>query len=330
MSEGALVVIPTLDEQEHIGALLAQVRADTAARQIVVADGGSSDDTRRIVAEHAAADPRVTLMDNPDRIQSAGINLAVARFGDSARWLVRIDAHCLYPDGYVGGLVDTASAAGAVSVVVPMQTRGVQCFQIACAAAQNSVLGTGGSAHRHVGQGQFVEHGHHALMEVAAFRQAGGYNQAMSHNEDAELDHRLGRIGRIWLEPKHAITYFPRRDVSGLWRQYRGYGKGRAQTIALHRMRPRLRQLIPLAPPLALLLAFAASWMPITGVPLLAWALLCLVAGIAIGAKARSRCAMLSGVAAMVMHMAWGTGFLSQWLFGRTPTPVAERLPGQE
>ncbi|TGX53500.1 glycosyltransferase family 2 protein [Sphingomonas gei] len=322
---GALVVVPTLNEQEHIGALLGQLRADPAALRIVVADGGSTDDTRRIVAEHAAADSRVMLLDNPDRIQSAGINDAVARFGDTARWLVRVDAHCLYPDDYAGGLVATAEAVGAVSVVVPMQTRGVHCFQIACAAAQNSVLGTGGSAHRHVGHGQFVEHGHHALMDIAAFRGAGGYNQAMSHNEDAELDHRLGTIGRIWLEPAHAITYFPRRDMRGLWRQYRGYGKGRAQTIALHRMRPRLRQLIPLAPPLALLLALGSPWLPILAVPALAWALLCLVAGIAIGARQRSRCAMLAGVAAMIMHAAWGTGFLAQWLFGRTPAAIAVR-----
>lgn len=316
---GALVIIPTLNEQEHIGALLSQVRADPAARRIVVADGGSSDDTRRIVAEHEAADSRVMLMDNPDRIQSAGVNRAVARFGDAARWLVRIDAHCLYPDGYVGGLLGSAGRTDAVSVVVPMQTRGIHCFQIACAAAQNSVLGTGGSAHRHVGEGRYVEHGHHALMSVAAFRQAGGYNEAMSHNEDAELDHRLGKSGRIWLEPAHAITYFPRRDPRGLWKQYRGYGKGRAQTIALHRMRPRLRQMVPLAPPLAVLLAFGTPKLPLLAVPLLAWMLLCLAAGIAIGAKQGSRCAMLSGVAAMIMHLAWGTGFLTQWLFGRTP-----------
>ncbi|WP_404339827.1 glycosyltransferase family 2 protein [Sphingomonas sp. MMS12-HWE2-04] len=318
-SEGALVVVPTLNEQAHIGALLTQLRADPAARRIVVADGGSRDATPAIVAEHAASDPRVVLMDNPDRIQSAGVNRAVARFGEGERWLVRVDAHCLYPDGYVGALVQTAERTGAVSVVVPMQTRGVSCFQIACAAAQNSVLGTGGSAHRHVGEGQYVEHGHHALMSIAAFRQAGGYNQAMSHNEDAELDHRLGRFGRIWLEPAHAITYFPRRDPYGLWRQYRGYGKGRAQTIAMHRMRPRLRQMVPLAVPLAVVLALGSPWCVLLALPLLAWAMLCLGAGLAVGARQGSRCAMLAGVAAMIMHLGWGSGFLQQWLFGKTP-----------
>lgn len=316
---GALVIVPTLNEQAHIGALLTQLRRDPNALQIVVADGGSRDATRQIVAEHEAADPRVVLMDNPDRIQSAGVNRAVAQFGAVARWLVRVDAHCLYPDDYVGGLVGTAQTVDAVSVVVPMQTRGEQCFQIACAAAQNSVLGTGGSAHRHVGSGQFVEHGHHALMDIAAFRAAGGYNEAMSHNEDAELDHRLGGFGRIWLEPAHAITYFPRTSAGGLWRQYRGYGKGRAQTIRLHRMRPRLRQMVPLAVPAAAVLALGAPWLPILALPLLAWALLCLVAGVAIGLRQRSRCAMLAGVAAMIMHAAWGTGFLVQWLFGKTP-----------
>lgn len=324
--DDAFVVIPCLNEAAHLPGLLAQLLADAPGRRIVVADGGSSDRSRAIVAEIAATHPNVVLLDNPARIQSAGINRAVAAFGDGYRWFVRVDAHCRYPDGYVSALVRTAQRSGAVSVVVPMVTEGKGCFQKACAAAQNSRLGTGGSAHRHLGAGCFVEHGHHALMAVDAFRRAGGYNEAMSHNEDAELDHRLGQFGRIWLEPAHAITYFPRSTARGLWRQYFGYGKGRAQTIALHRMRPRPRQMLPLAVPAALVLALGAPWLPILALPLLGWAALCLGGGVAIGRAAGSGCALAAGVAAMIMHLAWGCGFLRQWLFGRTPAPA--QTPG--
>jgi hypothetical protein len=38
--------------------------------------------------------------------------------------------------------------------------------------------------------------------------------------------------------------------------------------------------------------------------------------GFWIGTKARSGPAMLAGVAAMIMHMAWGCGFLRERLFG--------------
>jgi len=266
------------------------------------------------------------LLDNPDRIQSAGINLAVARYGEGRDWLVRVDAHCGYPSGYLRSLLDAAVSRDAVSVVVPMHTIGHTCFQKAAAAAQNSVLGTGGSAHRSADSaGCYVDHGHHALMQVKAFAAVGGYNCAMSHNEDAELDHRLGRVGRIWLEPECAITYFPRGTPASLWRQYHNYGKGRAQMLRLHGLRPKLRQMVPLLPPIACLIAMSA---PVVGgtagllmaLPLAGWLGLCLALGVLIGIRGKSWCAAASGVAAAIMHLAWGTGFLVQAIAGRMPS----------
>lgn len=328
-----LLVIPTLDEIDHLPRLLQQLRDDSPDATIVVADGGSTDGTREYVLRAAQGDDRLNLMDNPDRIQSAGINRAVATFGKGHEWFVRIDAHCGYPKSYVSALRDAAKANEAVSVVVPMRTVGKQCFQKAAAAAQNSVLGTGGSAHRSADSaGRYVDHGHHALMSVRAFVAAGGYNRAMSHNEDAELDHRLGRLGRIWLEPGCMIEYYPRRTPDALWKQYRNYGKGRAQTLALHRMRPKLRQMVPLLAPLACALACLS---PLFGgflglalaLPLAGWLCLCLSTGALIGLRNKSLCAALSGIAAAIMHLAWGCGFIQQVLFGKVPARAPEPLP---
>jgi succinoglycan biosynthesis protein ExoA len=322
MSGEVLIVVPCLNEEAHLPDLLQQLRRDNPGAMIVVADGGSTDGSRQIVARLGADDPQLVLMDNPDRIQSAGINRAVAQFGDCHTWLARIDAHCAYPAGYVERLVAAGIAREAVSVVVPMFTEGKSCFQKAAAAAQNSVIGTGGSAHRSQGAGTYVDHGHHALMRIDAFQASGGYNLAMSHNEDAELDHRLGRLGKIWLEPACTITYYPRATASALWRQYRNYGKGRAQTLQLHRMRPKLRQMVPLLVPIAVILSLIAPFFPIFALPLLGWAVLSITAGALIGWRLRSACAALSGLAAMIMHMAWGFGFLGQITFGRPPAPA--------
>ena len=121
-------------------------------------------------------------------------------------------------------------------------------FQRAVAAAQNSPIGTGGSAHRMGNASGPVDHGHHALMRIDAFRAVGGYDETFRANEDAELDYRLRQAGHtIWLTDRTAMTYYPRATVSGLFRQYFGYGGGRARNILKHRMRPRLRQMAPLA-----------------------------------------------------------------------------------
>lgn len=313
---GTLIVIPCLNEAANLPHLLAQFAGDSAVDRIVVADGGSTDGSQAIVANFA--DPRVILLDNPQRIQSAGVNLAVARHGEGMERLVRVDAHCAYPDNYVRTLIDTAAARGADCVVVPMVSKGNHCFQIASATAQNSKLGTGGSAHRHLGEGQFVEHGHHALMPLDLFRRVGGYREDMSHNEDAELDHRFGLAGaRIWLEPSAALVYQPRGTAASLWRQYRNYGRGRARTLKLHRMRPRLRQMLPLAVPVAIVLALAAPLHPVALLPLLAWAAICLSYGVALGVQEKSLCAALSGPAAMIMHLGWSVGFLAEMAAGK-------------
>lgn len=324
MSSSALIVIPCLNEAAHLRGLLQQLRADNPSARIVVADGGSTDGSRAIVEQLGAADHGIILMDNPDRIQSAGINRAVAMHGDGHEWLARIDAHCAYPANYVARLIKAGTERNAISVVVPMDTIGLSCFQKAAAAAQNSIIGTGGSPHRSKGAGAYVDHGHHALMQIGVFRSVGGYNLGMSHNEDAELDHRLRMHGRIWIEPDCTITYFPRATPLALWRQYRNYGKGRAQTLQLHRMRPKLRQMIPLAVPVACLTGLLAPLHWLFAVPALGWAALTLGAGFIVGMRARSGCAMLCGAAAMIMHLAWGLGFIWQTLCGRPPTQSAE------
>jgi succinoglycan biosynthesis protein ExoA len=323
-----LVVIPCLNEEAHLLGLLDTLLKDAEGALIVVADGGSTDRSLEIAADQASSTPNVVLLHNQRRLQSAAINLAVAQFGEGRRWLVRVDAHCDYPTGYIRGLVEAAQRHDASSVVVPMSTVGVGCFQRGVAAAQNSVLGTGGSAHRMASTGRFVDHGHHALFTLADYGKAGGYDENFSHNEDAELDQRLAAIGaRLWLEPSLTITYYPRRTPGALFRQYLKYGEGRARTIQRHKPPIKPRQLAPLivAPAVAALILLPLAWLSplawIFALPAASWAALCLTYGALLGVKQKSVCVGLSGVAAMVMHLAWSCGFLRQIALGKPPGP---------
>ncbi|MEH3046364.1 glycosyltransferase family 2 protein [Sphingomonas adhaesiva] len=323
-----LIVIPCLNEEAHLPDLVAGLVADSGGALIVVADGGSTDRSRQIVADIAARHPQVVLLDNPKRIQSAGVNLAVRTHGAGRRWLVRVDAHCGYPRDYVAGLLAAARAQDATSVVVPMVTAAQGCFQQAAAAAQNSVLGNGGSAHRRLTSGQWVDHGHHALFDLALYTRVGGYDEGFSHNEDAELDQRLMAAGgRIWLEPSLALTYWPRTAAGPLFRQYRGYGRGRALNLLRHRTRIKLRQAVPIvvapavaAAALGVVLAIVATpWALLLALPALGWAGLCLAYGALLGWRAKSACVAGAGWAAMVMHVAWSLGFVGVHLTGTKP-----------
>lgn len=312
-----IIVVPCLNEERHIGALLTKLRpaARRLGARIVVADGGSNDATRSIVAKAAAQDSNVVLIDNPRRLQSAAINLAIARLGGEAKYLIRIDAHGGYPNDFCDQLLEEALETGADSVVVSMLTRGAGPMQQAIAAAQNSKLGTGGSKHRHRSTGEWVDHGHHALMRVSMFQRLGGYDESFSHNEDAELDHRLRQAGyRIWMSSRTCMTYYPRNSLSGLYRQYLGYGRGRAKNVLKHRVIPKLRQMVPLMVVPAALISVLSPLHWVFAVPFVQWAAVCLGYGLLLGLRSGAPRRALAGVSAMVMHFAWSLGFWLQLL----------------
>ncbi|MDI7862063.1 glycosyltransferase family 2 protein [Rhizobiaceae bacterium n13] len=321
-----LIVIPCLNEEKHIGPLIEKLQGslDALNARIVVADGGSTDRTREIVEWFAVADPRVILLDNPKRIQSAAVNLAASTFGADCEYLIRIDAHGEYPDDYCLQLEREADVMNADSVVVAMQTVGFSTFQKATAVAQNSKLGNGGSKHRTGARGHWVDHGHHALMRVEAFQTVGGYDETFRHNEDAELDYRLRQAGfRIWMTDKTSMVYYPRSSVGPLFRQYFGYGRGRARNFLKHRSRPSLRQLLPLSVmPVAVgaLLAII-NWAAV--IPFGLWAVACLGYGAWLALGQRNPYGPLAAVSAMVMHFAWSAGFWRELLDYRQWRPAS-------
>ncbi|WP_274631342.1 glycosyltransferase family 2 protein [Arvimicrobium flavum] len=312
-----MVVIPCLNEAEHIEALIDRLSpsANRLGMKIVVVDGGSVDGTQEIVKTIAAAKPEVSLLYNARKIQSAAVNLAVEELGDQFESFIRIDAHGDYPEDYCDRLIEEAEASQAASVVVSMATKGFGAFQKATAIAQNSRLGNGGSPHRHGAKGHWTDHGHHAFMRVAAFRSVGGYDESFSHNEDAELDYRLRAAGhRIWMTDKTFMVYYPRASVPALFRQYLGYGRGRAKNILKHRAMPKIRQMIPLMV-FPVVVGMSLAFLNLAALlPAGLWAAACLGYGAWMAVSQRNPYAPLAGFSAMVMHLAWSAGFWLQLL----------------
>lgn len=312
-----LIIVPCLNEADHIEALLEKLvaEADRYDMKIVVADGGSTDGTQALVDCAMQQSPRIVLLHNEKRIQSAGVNLAVKTYGAGYQYFIRIDAHGKYPDDYCARLLEEAAATNADSVVVAMATEGFGHFQKATATAQNSKLGNGGAKHRDGAKGHWTDHGHHALMRISSFLAVGGYDEAFTHNEDAELDYRLQAAGfRIWMTDKTVMIYYPRDSVISLFRQYLGYGRGRAKNLHKHRIVPKVRQALPLMvlPVVAGTSLALLNWWAV--VPAAIWASICLSYGVWMAVGQRNPYGPLAAVSAMIMHLAWSTGFWMQLL----------------
>jgi len=317
-----LVVIPTLNEARHISdTIRGLISPATADMRIVVADGGSTDETVEIVTQLTQHHDNLHLLYNPDKLQSAAINRAVAMMADPQhKILVRIDAHSVYPKNYVRAVADSMIAHQAQGLATVMDSIGAGCFQRGASWAMETKLGTGGSEHRGGTTSGWVEHGHHAGFMLDMFRPVGGYDTGFVANEDAELDHRITQAGgRIWLDANIRLGYVMRPTPSRLALQYWRYGKGRAQTVLKHRLRPRLRQMIP--PAVVLLNALAllsAAFFPWALIMPFGYLAVLFAQTLLILCAKRSLCALWVGPALCVMHMLWGMGFLWQIAFAKT------------
>ncbi len=316
-----IIAVPALNEAGFITDCLTSLGLDApdmAEVIFVVADGGSTDATRDIIAEMAKTRPNLHLLDNPARLQSAGVNaVAQSSLAEGREVLVRCDAHAVYPAGFVLDLAASLDASEAASVVVAMDAAGKSCFAKGAAWIVDTPLGSGGASHRGGRQSRFVDHGHHAAFDLALFRELGGYDPEFSHNEDAEFDRRLGAEGgRIWLDADVRLTYFMRATPWGLARQYYNYGRGRMRTLLKHGDRPKLRQMLPVALLGICVLSLLAGLLvhPLGYLGLLGYGLILLGASLWIAAQKRSICGLWAGLALGVMHLSWAVGAVRKWV----------------
>ncbi|MGC9962679.1 MAG: glycosyltransferase family 2 protein [Acidimicrobiales bacterium] len=295
------VGLPTLNEERHIAACLDAVVAQSypAVVEILVADGGSRDRTREIVAQYP--DERVRLLENPRRIRPAGLNVAIA--AATGEIFVRVDARTLLARDYVARCVEALQTSKAAVVGGPMRYTASTAAERGLREAMTSRLGAGPAPfRREEGEARFVDTVYLGAYRLETVRALGCYDEWFGGNEDAELAFRAQRAGGVFLDPAIFSTYAVREGLGPLWRQFRRYGTARAVTIRKHPSSLSGRQLaVP-----ALALAIASPWRK----PVVA----AYVA--AVGARALMEVAqegvtegLTMGAALPTMHAGWAAGF---------------------
>ncbi|WP_235879694.1 glycosyltransferase family 2 protein [Polyangium aurulentum] len=310
------IVIPSYQEEDHIESV---VRAAAAQHyppeliEIFVVDGRSTDRTREIVRRLAAEDPRIQLLDNPDRIQSAAMNIAIKR--SRGEVIVRMDAHAEYDPGYVAASVAALRRTGALNVGGAARPRARTRFQRALCAALMSPVGVGNSAYRDPSREGFVESVWNGSFRREAFELAGLYDPAARTNEDAELNQRIiERGGSVYLSRDIIVYYYPRSSLGALFRQYFSYGMGRARTLLRRGKLLSVRPMLPFMWLCGLVALTAASLIDARALPMLEAAVLVYMLATfveAVRVTPRKDLFLAPLVAAIfpVMHAAHGLGF---------------------
>jgi succinoglycan biosynthesis protein ExoA len=328
MQPRVTIAMPAYNEERYIEACIASVQAQDYPRnliEILIADGRSTDRTREIIAALAAADPRIHLVDNPARLQAAGLGQMVKQAtGDI---IVRMDVHCEYAPDYVRKCVEVLERTGADNVGGSQRARARTAFQRALCAALGSPLGVGGARYRSPDAEGYVDTVFLGAFRRRVFETVGLWDPGAITNEDAELNQRiLDSGGQIYLSREIVVHYFPRDSLRTLARQYYKYGIGRARTLLKLGSFPNLRPAIPflMVAGGALLLVVPPLW-PLAPVAFATYALATGAEAVRVGAPlGPAAIATIWGIFP-TLHVSHGVGFAAGLLrYLRNPDWPAE------
>jgi len=309
------VVLPVFNEERHIEACLQTVLEQDYPPdryEVIVADGGSTDRTREIVTAIAGQDSRVRLIDNPGRMQAAGLNLAIrASRGDV---IARQDGHAEWAPDHLSRSVALLLSTGADNVGGRQEAIGDGAPGRAIARAMRSPFGVGGARFRYSEHEEEMPTVFLGTFRRGAFERVGLFDEAYPPHEDYELNERIRTTGgRILFSPDIRTRYHVRSGFRALARQYYRYGRGKVRVARASPgvMRPYHLVAPALVAGLPVMAAMAATGrgrrLALAGAG--TYAAACVIAGQQAGRGDPVSVRGRIPIAFAVMHLAWGTGF---------------------
>jgi len=312
------IVIPCLNEENYIVALLDSLAAQDYgpdAIEVIVSDGGSTDATRQLVSGYPSPFRRLELVDNPRRITVAGLNEGM----DAARgdcWII-IGAHSIVRSDFVRASVEALHRTGAACVGGPIETIGEGTIGLAIAAAMSSPFGVGDAKFRYADIEAEVDTVPFGCYHRRVWDVVGRFDETVDGADEDSYNARLIEAGgRIMLVPAIRSSYFPRKSIKALGKQYWEYGAAKGTLFERGR---------PLQPrhfaPSAMVVGGPVLWI-VGRVSKRARLLLKLLGAVYVagGMVMASKAASKNGAnpvatfAAMAtMHATYGAGFIAGW-----------------
>lgn len=310
------VIVPCRNEQSFIERSLNSIlESDYPRLEVIVADGMSTDRTRELLLERAAREPRLRIIDNPERITPIALNRAIA--ASTGEVVLRFDAHAVMPADYIRRSVELLYSSGAQNAGGSIRTlpRSAGPFAGPIVAVLSSRFGVGNSGFRT----SQAEKGSRQTDTVfggcwrrEVFHLLGGFNEQLARGQDLEFNLRLQRAGgKIVLDPEIVCDYYAPSDLASFCRHSFHNGVWAVLPFRASSIVPvRARHLIPLA--------FVASLIASLALPFpwsIAIASAYLMANLAASVRGTvsrhpSNAALLP-IAFLTLHLAYGLG--SAW-----------------
>ena len=316
------VIVPCLNESKRIHLLLLAVAAQTYPLEkvdITIADGGSTDNTREVIADFAKRNPllKIQIIDNPTVTIPSALNRAIR--SSKGEVILRLDAHSAPMPNYIQLSVKALVEGKGDNVggiwIIKQSKSGWISRAISVAAA--NPIGVGNARYRYTDQASYVDTVPFGCFYRSLIDRVGMFDETLLTNEDYEFNARVRNAGgKIWLDPAIQCVYYSRDSLSKLIKQYFRYGFWKYKMLKRYPKTILWRQALP---PLFLLSLIIGTMLSLVYAPffimveleLLVY-LLCVIAAGIIEAVRKKDAALITGfpLAVVSMHFSWGTGFL--------------------
>ena len=248
------IICPTYNEEPFIDSCIQSVLAQDIPFdqwELLIVDGGSTDQTRKLIEPYQKQYPNIRLLDNPKRTVPYAMNIGIR--AAKGEYICRIDAHADYPMNYIStllGYINSLSDAVNVGAACITRPRSESNKARAIAAVLSDKFGVGGSAFRlgvsKVTETDTVPFG---FFRREVFERVGLYDERLTRNQDIELNKRIKQYGgKIYLVPDVTCTYYARDTYSAL--AHNNYANGKWNILTVYYTKSfrslGLRHFIPL------------------------------------------------------------------------------------
>lgn len=206
------ILIPTLNEEKYIVKCIYSILNFSIPNgysiEIIVVDGMSSDSTRELIHSNFPKAP-ITIIDNEDVYQANGINKAVRL--SSGNFIMRLDAHAIYPNDYLEKCLELINMTGADNVGGAVITlKGADTFSAKLVQALSThPFGVGDSTFRTVEYKGEVDTVPYGFFRKEIFDKVGFLNEKLVRAQDYEFNSRIIKEGgKIFIDTSIKIEYF--------------------------------------------------------------------------------------------------------------------------
>jgi succinoglycan biosynthesis protein ExoA len=306
-------VVPTFNEEAHIGACLVSLLNQTGVDgdvEILVVDGGSSDRTATIVRSFPEFGSRIRLIYNPRRLQVHAWNLALREA--RGEFYAMISAHAEYGPTYFADCLAVMRRSGAAAVGGVQRPYGSNGIERAIAWCMSSSFGIGNARFRYTDREEEADSVFAMFTRRSTVEELGGFDETLPFDEDSDLSYRMRRAGgKIVVSPQIQVRYAVRRSLRALCKQMQRYGYFRRFTQLKHPGRAPLRTYAPAALFAALCLSVLLAATPARAVALIvpgAYAAFLIIAAAASVPRIGPAAAFVP-VTVATMHIAYGWGW---------------------